>query len=86
MGKHPFTYCPHCGQYLYDDKQPESEDDPQVSDLVGSDDWEDCTLYHAEKVLWKKEGSWMGPMPLELCIWPAFAKYVFVRRKKASEG
>ena len=51
-----------------------------VSVLCG-DGYESCPLHSAEVVLWRKNGSWMGPMPLDMCVWPSFAVYVFARKK-----
>ena len=55
-----------------------------IEELVGKD-WETCPLHRAQKVLWRQDGSWMGPMELSLCIWPSFAEYVFVKRKDTTE-
>lgn len=48
--------------------------------------WEECTREEAERVLWRKSGSWMGPMPLSDCIWPDDAQYLFVRKKDDEEA
>jgi hypothetical protein len=47
---------------------------------VAGEGWVECKRGDAEEVAWRKNGSWIGWMPLNLCVWPYGADYIYRKR------